>query len=332
MSKKNIAKNTIKVLSDGKLKIKKGKKVDLTPYMDKSIANCIMGTIDGSGKRGRRPKDLELGVNNLLLSSPEVLRILSTTCTDSEYTIVDIVRLKDSITFDLTENSVRGEILRGSTLGGCYKSVKKKWLELNIPKVSDKTNFLYFPELVSFMNSDTGDVLKMPFKFNYLMISLPSMSRSGYDNKDVYLNNAVADIMDAIIEVGAKNVIIDPFAIKVFAENSDKVSNLFNTIISSDKVKNYLDTISFAIPYDDLFVTFIANQRNITSSNTDQFSRIKVTKENTDNNHIYDVKVDEDDDDDIQVVKTNVKKDGTLDIDAIVDDNDDEDDDEDDEE
>ncbi len=327
-NKKLIAKNTIKMLSDGKVKIKKGKKVDLTPFMEKTLSKTSMGYIDGSGRRGRRPKDLELGVNNLLLPAPEALRILASTSTDADYTIVDIVRLKDANTFDLTEDSIKGEILRGSTLGGCYKAVKKHWLELNVPKVTDKTAYLYFPELVSFMNSDTGDVLKMPFKFNYLMISVPSISRFGYDSMDIYLNNVVADIMDAVIEVGSKNIILDPFSIKAFREHDEEISTLFNTIVSSDKVKNYLDTVTFAIPNDNEFITFIASQKNILTSKDDlKYDRIKVVRENNTNEHIYDITPDEDDEDDIKVIPTNVKKDGTLDIDAIVDSSDDEDED-----
>ena len=319
-NKKHIAKNTIKVLSDGKVKIKKGKKMDLTPFITNSVSNCFMGTIEGVGKPGRRPKDESLGINNLMLPATESLRILSTGCTDAEFTLVDIVRLKDSNTFDLTEASTRGEILRSSTLGGCYKEVKMKWKELNSPEYSKNTNFLYFPELVSFMNSDTGNVLHMPFKFNYLMISVPSMNRFGYENMEIYLNNVVADIMDAIIEVKAKNVIIDPFAIKAFRENVDDISKMFNTIVNTDRVKNYLDQVYFAIPNADNFVTFLANQK--LGETSDSFARIKVEKSDDEPEHIFDIKKDEDD---IEITETNVKKDGTLDIDAIVDSSDDED-------
>lgn len=321
-NKKHIAKNTIKVLSDGKVKIKKGKKVDLTSFIANSVANCIMGSIDGSGKPGRRPKDLELGINNLMLTAPESLRILSTGVTDAEFTIVDIVKLKDANTFDLTEDSIKGEILRASTLGGCYKEVKMKWKEFNSAEYSKTTNYLYFPELVSFMNSDTGDVLHMPFKFNYLMISVPSINRFGYDDMDVYLNNVVADIMDAIIDVKVKNVIIDPFTLKAFRENVETTSTLFNTIVSSDKVKNYLDSVTFALPDSDRFVSFFAKSKAMfLSDDTPTFSRIKVERNDSEPDHIFDVNKTEDDD--IIVTETNVKKDGTLDISAIVDSNND---------
>lgn len=319
-NKKHIAKSTIKVLSDGKVKIKKGKKMDLTPFINNSVANCYMGTIDGAGKAGRRPKDNEIGINNLMLPATESLRILSTGLADAEFTIVDVVKLKDSNTFDLTEVSTKGEILRSSTLGGCYKEVKMKWKELNSTEYSKNTNFLYFPELISFMNSETGDVLHMPFKFNYLMISVPSMNRFGYEDETVYLNNVVADIFDAIIDIKAKNVIIDPFAIKAFRENPDVISKLFNTIVSTDRVKGYLDSVTFAIPNGDNFVRFIANQK--LSDKDDSYSRIKVEKASDEAEHIFNV---EKDDDDVEFFQTNVKKDGSLDIDAIVESNDDED-------
>ncbi len=319
-NKKNIAKNTIKVLSDSKVKIKKGKKMDLTPFISFSVNNCRMGTIDGSGKAGRPPKDLEIGINNLMLSSAESLRIMSVGLSEAEFTIVDIVRLKDSNTFDMTSPDTKGEMLRSSTLGGCYKEVKMKWKELNSTEYSKNTNYLYFPELISFMNSDTGDVLRMPFKFNYLMISVPSISRAGYDDVNVYINNVVADVMDAIIDVRAKNVIVDPFSIKVFRENPDITSSLFNTIVSTDKVKNYLDSVTFAIPNSDNFVTFLANQK-IAGEKSSSFTRIKVTKEDDNEpEHIFDVKKE---DNDVEIVETNVKKDGTLDIGSIVDANDD---------
>lgn len=322
-NKKHIAKNTIKVLSDGKVKIKKGKKLDLTPFIANSVTNCIMGTIDGSGKPGRRPKDVELGINTLMLSATESLRILSTGITDAEFTIVDIVRLKDANVFDLTEDSIKGEILRSSTLGGCYKEVKMKWKEINSSEYAKTTNYLYFPELVSFMNSDTGDVLHMPFKFNYLMISVPSINRLGYDDMDVYLNNVVADIMDAIIAVKVKNVIINPFTIKAFKENADTVSALFNSIVSTDKVKNYLDSVTFAISDSDDFVTFLSKSTDLFTKETvaPSFSRIKVDKPVDEPEHIFDV--DKTDDNDVIITETNVKKDGTLDIDAIVDSNND---------
>lgn len=320
-NKKNIAKNTIKVLSDGKVKIKKGKKMDLTPFISFSVNNCRMGTIDGTGRAGRPPKDLEIGINNLMLSTAESLRIMSVGLSEADFTVVDIVRLKDSNTFDMTSPDTKGEMLRSSTLGGCYKEVKMKWKELNSTEYSKNTNYLYFPELISFMNSDTGDVLRMPFKFNYLMISIPSISRTGYDDTEVYINNMVADIMDCIIDVRAKNIILDPFSIKVFRENPEVTSRLFNTIISTDKVKNYLDSVTFAIPNSDNFVTFLANQK-IAGDKTPSYNRIKVEKENDNEpEHIFDVKKDEDD---VEIVETNVKKDGTLDIDAIVDANDDE--------
>lgn len=318
-NKKHVAKNTIKVLSDGKVKIKKGKKVDLTPYIQNSVANCVMGTIDGVGRPGRRPKDLELTVSNLMLTAPEALRIISTGTTDTEFTVVDIVRLKDANTFDLTEDSIKGEILRASTLGGCYKEVKMKWKEFNSAEYSKTTNYLFFPELVSFMNSETGDVLHMPFKFNYLMISVPSINRFGYDDIDVYLNNVIADIMDAIIDTKVKNIIIDPFTIKAFRENVDVVSNLFNTIMLTDKVKNYLDSVIFAIPESDKFVPFFATQKMLSvNENTNTFTRVKVEKPSDEAEHIFDVNKT---DNDIEITETNVKKDGTLDINAIVESN-----------
>lgn len=318
-NKKHVAKNTIKVLSDGKVKIKKGKKVDLTPYIQNSVANCVMGTIDGSGKPGRRPKDLELTVSNLMLTAPEALRIISTGTTDTEFTIVDIVRLKDANTFDLTEDSIKGEILRASTLGGCYKEVKMKWKEFNSTEYTKTTNYLFFPELVSFMNSETGDVLHMPFKFNYLMISVPSINRFGYDDMDVYLNNAIADIMDAIIDTKVKNVIIDPFTIKAFRENVDVVSNLFNTIVSTDKVKNYLDSVIFAIADSDKFVPFFATQKVLSVNDaTATFSRVKVENKSDEPEHIFDV---DKTNNDVIITETNVKKDGSLDINAIVESN-----------
>lgn len=313
--KKNVAKTTIKVLSDGKVKIKKGKKLDLTPFIHDSITGCIMGTIDGGNRPGRRPKDLNVSINTLMLPVSDSLRIISTGLTDTTFTVVDVVRLKDSNTFDLTESSLKGELLRSSTLGGCYKEVKVKWKELNSPEYSKATNFLYFPNVVSFMNSGTGDTLKMPFKFNYLMVSIPSMSRLEYNDMSTYLNNIVADIMDAIIEVRAKDIVINPFSIKVFRENVDETADLFNTIATTDKVKNYLDSINFSIPDSDEFVSFIASQKKIFDMDEKSFSRIKVEKESNEPEHIFEVTKD---DDDITIVETNVKKDGTLDIDSIV--------------
>ena len=94
---------------------------------------------------------------------------------ENQTIVLPIVNKKKSIScFNMLNDTIIGSLLRTSTLKPIYKRLKSEWEELNKDDKSDFVNVLYIPNILVFLDENTGKPLRQPYQINLLLISLPS--------------------------------------------------------------------------------------------------------------------------------------------------------------
>ena len=267
---KKLAESNIKILRSGKIKIAKGEKINLKPFVNDSIKNTIVSRIDGIISKEEVVVDTEnlrLDITTNMTNDIKVSELVSRVTNPKTSTIVLVVNKKDALdSFNFLDSGSLGIILRTSTLASIYsdQEVKNKWVELNKDDTSSFTNVLFVPKIMMFINPENGKILKTPYYINLLLLAVPSVKKMSDGIEAVSETDAVArvisEICDAAIKCGAKDLIYDPYAYKLFRSDSHTTAELWNEITTSQRFIEQLDSVIFAIESEELFIVFNAKR------------------------------------------------------------------------
>lgn len=240
-----------KSLKCEKLKIAKGNKIPLTPYIEESFNNTIISDLDVLISK----EDVKVEEDG------EKCSIVSTTkVTDNMYNnktfVVSLTRKQLNNSFDFLKDSRIGVLLRSSTLSSIYYQVKDLWKKL-IDTDKSKTYILYVPKLFVFADLDNMDLFYDKTIFTDLLLVVTPTANDMIDASDKELNNTematrvITDTLDAIIKLGKYNVIIEPYSNKIVS--SDKYTNgvLWNQIATSKRVDDNINSIIFDLSFVD---------------------------------------------------------------------------------
>ena len=77
-------------------------------------------------------------------------------------------------------------------------------------------------------------------------------------NVETNVDRGIVDIADAIVKLGIKNVVIDPFQIKLFYKNKYNTIKGWKRITESFKFTHAVESIHFTVSSDEEFVSFRA--------------------------------------------------------------------------
>ena len=265
--RRKMAESNFKILKSGKLKVKKGQKINLRPFITNSVENSVVGRLDGIISKENvvvDTEDLHQNITSNMLSDIHVASLAAKTEKPGISTLVVTVNKKNALdAFDLMRDDSLGILLRTSTLTSCYMELKQEWKDLNEEDNSNFTNVLYVPEVMVFVDPDTGKLLKKPFKVNIIILAIPTkknMSEQGVEEftDEMAASRVIADIMDSAIKLGCKDIIIDPYCHKYLISMPYDAGKLWNNIVSTQRCIEQFKSIIFAIEDEELFVSFNA--------------------------------------------------------------------------
>lgn len=278
-------KKKMKMLENGKIKVG-GAKVDLSPFIEKTLEFTVVQNLSSIISKEdvtieeRQSSNVIINLMNpVQCALTQALRkaypVNATVYSYAEHTvrktdtmdtptIIITMKKKDCDKLYLDDSNL-GIILKTSTLTPVYKKMKKRWIELNTSnEKTDEVNIFYVPNVTVFLDKK-GKLLKAPLLINVLLLALPNAKYVVGDdnnmNDDAKIATLVADIFDAVIKLGCKNIVIDPFEFMYFRKNPSATSDAFLEITDTSRVKNSVDKVSFAIEKDNMYAIF--NGENI---------------------------------------------------------------------
>ena len=265
-----LAEASMKILKNGKLKVSKGQKIKLDPFIDGSVEAAIVSRLNGVITKEDvvvDTTDLHLEIDTNLTSDLRVAELHSRVSNKNNVgpcTIAMVVSKKEALKmFDFLSDSTIGTILRTSTLASIYKKIKPQWVDLNDEDKTQFTNVMYIPNIMMFIDSETGKFKKHPTSLNLLILAVPNPNKMDEDGVEELSDEdaaarVIADVMEAGIKCGAKDLIINPYCNKLLEKDEHSTAVLWNQIITSQRVIEQYHSITFSIEDDNQFVIFNA--------------------------------------------------------------------------
>lgn len=269
---KKLAESNIQVLKSGKLKIAKGQKINLKPFVNESIQNTVVSRLDAIISKEDvviETSDLRVDITSNMTSDIKTAELASRVNSPNVNTVVVTVNKKDALDiFDFLDDSSLGIILRTSTLASIYSGgdVKKKWVDLNKDDNSTFTNVMFVPNIIIFIDPETGKIRKVPYNINLLIVAVPTVKKMTDGVEEVSDEDAVAriiaDISDSAIRCGAKNIILNPYNYKLFKKDPHITAELWKEISTSQRFIEQFKSFIFAIENEELFIIFNAKRNS----------------------------------------------------------------------
>lgn len=256
------AKSNIKILESGKLKVKKGQKISLKPYIKQSVDGSICSRLDAVLSKEEvvvDTKDCRLASACYMNTPLRLLNLLAISGFNDVHTIVHVCKKSEcEELFDYIGHSVFGDLLRTSTLAASYKELKDGWME--VLESGDKfTDILFIPNIYVFLDPDTGEISKHPFTVNLLLVAEPSrnaMNEITDIEDDEIIKRYIDDSYEAAIKCGAKHLVIDPFCAKVLLKNEHDTSRIWKQVITTERAIEHINSVDFATELEDLYIIF----------------------------------------------------------------------------
>jgi uncharacterized protein (TIGR02452 family) len=263
----SVAEQNIKILKSGKIKIQKGQKISLVPYITDSVANTVCSRIDAIISKEEVVVDTtncRLDTTSTLSTMRKTVEMLSRIEGSGTQTVIHIINKKNAIEiFDFMDDSIVGTLLRSSTLAAIYKKIKDDWFDLNESDKTQFTNILFIPDILVFLDEDTGKVKKIPHKVNLLLVAEPSLKAMATGVERVTSEQAVErtinDVFASAIKCGAKNLVIAPYCHKIFLEDPYTTAGVWHDYTTIQKSIENLNNVNFAVNNDDLYIIFMKN-------------------------------------------------------------------------
>ncbi len=272
---KKLAKANIKILRSGKLKIAKGEKLSLRPFIKDSIDNTIVSRLNGIISKEDvivDTEDLRCDTTSNLTDELKTIELTAKVNSPKTQTVVVSLSKKNAVNaFDFIESNAIGVLMRTSTLASVYAEVRDEWNDLNKDKNDSFTNVLFIPKVMIFIDLITGKVRKDPIYINFLMVASPSVDKMKEEGiEEVTQRDAtmrvIADTLDAAIKCGCKDLILYPYYNKITQADKTESGTLWHSITTSQKVIENIDSIIFTFgdENENDFITFNAAKNTVT--------------------------------------------------------------------
>ena len=261
------AKKSMKILKSGKIQIGDSK-IDLRPIISESSESAVISRLDGIiSKEEAAVEDSKCNIEYMLQPQLKSAELSSIADKKPYYdTVVIILPKKASISvFDFLNTGTIGDLLRSSTLSISYTKVKKEWVNLNKDDETEFTNILYIPDVFVFLDPESGKFKAKPYRVNVLICAVPSYKKIAAASeteieRSTALMRMIGDTLEAGIRLGCKELVIDPFQIKALRKDVSETSKLWNTAVSSQRIQNNFDEITFSFISDGEFAVFAGNK------------------------------------------------------------------------
>ena len=269
LAKVSVAKSNITVLESGELKINKNTKIDLTGYVKKSIDTAMISRLDGIISKEDVVVDEEHANADVLVNMTNDTKCIEMAAKTSDFPqtlVIPVVKKEDLDVFDLLKVTTIGRLLRSSTFASIYVKIKEQWEALNKGDDSNYTNVMYVPNVMVFMNPESGKLMKTPFYTNVLIVAIPSLKYMGDGIQEISQEAAIArvvsDLCDAAIKCRAKRIVTDPFStlypMLLKPELVTVIGMTWNDISNTQRFLEQFELVTFAVEDEGRFISFAA--------------------------------------------------------------------------
>lgn len=272
-STKKIATNVSYRMKNGAVKVRKGEYMDISESIQFSTEQSILSRLDNIISKEDvlvDTSDCKVSIKTLMTNELYTAEAIFRLGNKKVHTIVIPVSKKEAISsFDFLEATILSAILRTGTLGYVYNNIAESWKAMNEENTSSFTNVLYVPKVLEFIDFNKGKVRKCNlFNINVLVVALPSKNAiieevksddNDIDEKDVdslLASRVIADICDAAIKCGCKDLIIDPFGYKFLEKDKTETSSLWKQITTSQRFIENIDSVTFTTEDNSDYVVF----------------------------------------------------------------------------
>lgn len=268
---KRLADTNLKILKSGKIKVEKGQKVDITPFVKDSIEKSNVCRLHGLiSQEDVSDKTIKTDITTNLLSPLSTAILTNRLNTNDVPTLVYAVTKKHALDiFSMIDDSEISALLRSSTLGAIYRELKPQWEGIIHDELKTMESVVMeIPKVMIYFDITTGEIKKNPTYINLLLIAVPNAkyikkgdSVTGEEglekvSDEEKITTIVADMCDAIIKTGNKNVILNPFTIPYLTKHADTTAEVWGTITASQKFLENVRSAIFSINNENLYVLF----------------------------------------------------------------------------
>lgn len=264
----NIDSKNIDILESGKIKFKKGEKIDVSDYVNASVADAKISRLEGIPTKeeiiidGNNTYRLDASTN--CSSITRILDIMNSINSNEVQTIVLPMTKKKAT--NLEDNDIVSWLAQSSTFLATYSKLSKQWKELNDEDGSRFTNVLFIPKIYVFLEKK-GKLRKKPISVNLMIVAVPSINKASngieaMDNIE-YTNRIINDSIEACIRCGCKSVIVDPYSMKALNEDVHYTAKYWCGKTETQRVIENIRNVTFSIDNDDLYVIFCKNRQKL---------------------------------------------------------------------
>lgn len=266
---KKVGKKNLSILGSCKFRLGDGAKVKFKHDVKSAVEDVKMGILDDILYKENievDKKELKSSITSTTLASPiEALGAIETMSGKNAKTqtiVVATQRNNKAPEFDMLRDTEIGSLLRTTFLPAVYQKVSDKWNELVNDAKKDATLVLYIPNLLRYLDDNTGKIRSRLTKVNLLVVATPSKSQvkngepETRSDDEAFTGRIIGDMLDAAIKVGAKDIIFDPFRHNHLKKDTSVTSNCWKVITTTQRVLENIDSIVLACDgVDENFIT-----------------------------------------------------------------------------
>lgn len=253
---------SIKITDSGEIKLKKDESIDISGYVKETVTDAVISRLDGITNKEEINIDGENSSYRLdtTTSCSSIIRhvdLMSAIDDVNPQTIVIPMTKKRAAHLD--ENPIVSWLMKTSTFISVFNRLKDEWDSLNTDDKTTFTNVFYLPKLYIFVDK-AGKMRKKPTCINLLIVAFPSMKNAtpGIELIDntTYVNRIIEDTMDAVIKLGIKNMVIDPYCMPALMDDVHYTAKYWYGYTERQRAIENIRMITFTIDNDELFIIF----------------------------------------------------------------------------
>ena len=263
MKMKKLFKKNATILKDGKFKWK-GEKINLEPLIQSSAEEAVILPSINKIIPVVKDRKTDNGFIEKLTSQYKGIDYITEDDDvfkgNSKTTIAILQPISKMNRMEYGWDNEIGALLRQSTLASILKKVDVKWRNVvyTINKNQVESAVMFIPDVCVFLNS-RGEFIK-PIMINVLFIAMTDRV-SNFKGDEVSIASALMDVFDACINLGIKDLHINPYIMKPYKKHVDTVSEVLVRIITSKKVTDNFDMVCFDFEKDEYAIKFTSAQK-----------------------------------------------------------------------
>lgn len=253
---------SIRITDSGEIKLRRDETIDVSTYVKESVSNAVISRLDGITNKEEITIDGEMTESRLDVATncSSIIRTLDIfgkiDAVNPQTIVIPMTKKRGA---HLEDNPIIGWLIKTSTFISVFNKLRDEWDNLNKDDKTSFTNVFYIPKIQIFIGNN-GKMRRKPLEVNLFVVAFPSMKNAtpGIELIDTttYTNRIINDTMEAVIRLGIKNVIIDPYCMSALLDDVHYTATYWHGYMDKQRTIENIKCITFVIDDDDLFIIF----------------------------------------------------------------------------